>query len=115
MRIFHEFTGWMSETPGINRNLRISRKMLGLRKLTGSKVWHGIKFPGKLLVDTPTTGECWKVDWKWGAVKERQFGRRLKHAVLPTYFATLGADPLPWLLWTMIYSARLMMPTWTTE
>lgn len=70
---------------------------------------------GQVLVDTASTGGRKKDGWKRGTVEQRQFGRRLKHTLLPTYFATLGAVPLPGLLRIMTYSVRLMMTTWATE
>lgn len=75
----------------------------------------GSVFRGQVLVDTPSTGGHKKDGWKRGTVGQRQFGRRLKHTLLPTYFATLGAVPLPGLLRIMVYSVRLMMTTWATE
>lgn len=96
-------------------SLGISREKLGVRRLNGSQVWPGSVFPGQLLADTPSTGGRKKDGWKRGTVEQRQFGRRLKLFLLPIYFATLGAVPLPGLLQIMTYSVRLIMPTWATE
>lgn len=76
-------------------SLGISRKKLGVRRLNESQVWPGSVFPEQLLVDTPSTGGRKKDGWKQGTVKQRQFGRKLKHTLLPIHFATLGAVPLP--------------------
>lgn len=64
-----------------------------------------------MCTDTPSTGGR----KKRGTVEQRQFGRRLKLSLLPIYFPTLGAVPLPGLLRIMTYSVRLIMPTWATE
>lgn len=70
---------------------------------------------GQALVDTPSAEGRKKDGWRRGTVEQRQSGRGLKHTLLPTYFATLGAVPLPGLLRIMMHSVRLTMPTWPTE